>query len=191
MEDKRCLYCLEFKSLDCFNKDKTRKDNLYVYCKSCTSLIKKESSRSKDWFAYIKYNSQKTKSKKRGHVLPNYTLQEFKTWLFNQPNFQELYDNWVNSGYDKKLIPSPDRLNDNLPYTLNNIRLITWAENDSKEKNKQMKPVVQLDFNNNIITEFKSISEAERTLKIRHVHDVISGKRKHAGGFVWKYKNNQ
>lgn len=49
------------------------------------------------------------------------------------------------------------------------------------------KKVCQLDLNDNIIKIFNSLQEAQRNLKISHIWDVISGKRKTAGGFKWEY----
>lgn len=52
------------------------------------------------------------------------------------------------------------------------------------------KSINQYDFNMNKIAEFSSIAEAERKLKINHSHicNCCSGKRKTAGGYIWKYK---
>jgi hypothetical protein len=41
----------------------------------------------------------------------------------------------------------------------------------------------------NKIAEYKSISDAERKNGISHISMCCSGKRKTAGGFIWKYKN--
>ena len=53
----------------------------------------------------------------------------FYEWSINNEHFNELYDNWVKSEYDRKLSPSIDRINSNDGYTLNNIRWITHSEN--------------------------------------------------------------
>lgn len=50
------------------------------------------------------------------------------------------------------------------------------------------KPVLQIDDKNNIINEFNSLQEAQRTLKVSHIWDCIVGRRKSAGGYKWKYK---
>ena len=42
---------------------------------------------------------------------------------------------------------------------------------------------LQTDKNINI---FNSIKEAEEKTKIKHISCVLSGKRKHAGGYFWK-----
>lgn len=48
-----------------------------------------------------------------------------------QPNFKALWDSWVASDYKKNLIPSIDRLDDYRGYHLDNIRLVTWDENNN------------------------------------------------------------
>lgn len=50
------------------------------------------------------------------------------------------------------------------------------------------KQVIQMDNELNEIAVFPSIQEAQRRLKISHIWDCITGKRKSAGGYKWKYK---
>ena len=58
--------------------------------------------------------------------------------------------------------------------------------------NSHIKPVVQLDINNNLIAEYQSISEAEECTNIdnRAISAVCKNKRKTTGGFRWMYKND-
>jgi hypothetical protein len=85
------------------------------------------------------YGAQRNRSKKRGHALPEYNLEQLREWLYDQPNFEQLFLEWTNSGHDTMLIPSIDRINDDIGYTFSNIQLMTWGENDAKEKAKQKK----------------------------------------------------
>lgn len=52
------------------------------------------------------------------------------------------------------------------------------------------KAVVQIDKNNKIINEFKSIKEAASTVNISSTHlcSALKGRSKTAAGFIWKYK---
>ena len=50
------------------------------------------------------------------------------------------------------------------------------------------KIVLQYDINLNLIKEWPSIKDIEDTLHIYHVSDCASGKRRSAGGFIWRYK---
>lgn len=55
------------------------------------------------------------------------------------------------------------------------------------EKNPRHKEVAQFDFNGNLIKIWKYIGEAEKELKIYSISACCRGKRKSAGGFIWKY----
>lgn len=51
------------------------------------------------------------------------------------------------------------------------------------------KPVLQFDLNNKLINKFDGLCEAERSTKIfnTNISKVCNGKRKTAGGFIWKW----
>lgn len=53
------------------------------------------------------------------------------------------------------------------------------------------KPIIQYDKSMNIITEYKSLSEAARqtNMSAQNISSVCLGKNKSAGGYIWKYKN--
>ena len=57
------------------------------------------------------------------------------------------------------------------------------------ENPKLWKAVLQYDKKNNLIMEYKSITEAVNITGIKHLVKACNGKRKTAGGFIWKYKN--
>ena len=66
-----------------------------------------------------------------------FTKEEFIEWLDkNDTLFKKLYNNWVESNYDKKLSPSIDRIDNDGDYSLDNIQLITVIENIRKTKAK-------------------------------------------------------
>lgn len=67
------------------------------------------------------YSAQKRKSKSRGMPSPTYSKDELSDWLYSNPLFHALFNNYVNNGYDSKLRPSVDRLDDNLSYCFENI----------------------------------------------------------------------
>jgi group I intron endonuclease len=52
------------------------------------------------------------------------------------------------------------------------------------------KPVLQFDTNNNLIKEYKSITDARNITNIKGIKNVLTGLAKTAGGFIWKYKEN-
>jgi len=127
---------------------------------------------------------------------PNYTLSEFREWMFSQPNFNELYYAWIESGYQKSLKPSADRLNDYKPYTLKNLRLVTWEENNRKGaldrrngiNNKKSLTTRQYDLNGKFLKEYYSMKQASRETGItyRGIAFACCGERKTSGGFIWR-----
>jgi len=76
--------------------------------------------------------TQRNRSKQRGHPPPAYSLDELIDWLKAQNHLTEMWNVYQDSGHSRMLAPSIDRLDDNLPYTLDNIRLVTWQQNCDK-----------------------------------------------------------
>lgn len=60
----------------------------------------------------------------------------------------------------------------------------------SGSKHHLSKPVFQIDLANNILNEYGSAKEAARLSKINYgtISNVLIGKGKTAGGFIWEYK---
>lgn len=58
---------------------------------------------------------------------------------------------------------------------------------------KDLRRIYQLDPSGNIINEFKGPTEAQTKTGIRRdsIGNVLKNKQKNAGGFIWKYKDNQ
>ncbi|MFK5981445.1 MAG: hypothetical protein QM499_00910 [Flavobacteriaceae bacterium] len=205
---KICRKCNIKKLNSEFSKDKIRKEGLSDKCKSCVKEYN---------IAYLKtfgglitdiYSSQKSSSKKRRHNPPNYTKKELAIWIKSQPNFQELWDNWVKSGYKKDLIPSCDRTNDYKSYCLTRLELKTWQENKDKGhqdrkngvNNKRSKAVIGTHLKTGEVVVFHSTMEASRQLGIHNtsISKVALGGRKKdsngywftrssAGGYKWQF----
>lgn len=57
---------------------------------------------------------------------------------------------------------------------------------------KQMKKVLQFDKNGNFIAEYESIKIAgeKNNIPYQNIGENCNGKRKSAGGYIWKFKNN-
>lgn len=77
---------------------------------------------------------------------------------------------------------------------LNSRYGIKWSDETRLkiENSSRNKKVLQLDFNNNILNEYKSISEAQKALNVSKglIGKVCNGIYKTAYGYKWKFKNN-
>jgi hypothetical protein len=87
----------------------------------------------------------------RGYVKPHLYSEldicdraDFYDWSSKDKSFISLYKDWVNSGYERYLSPSIDRIDSNLGYVFSNIQWITQSENsrggsNSRWNNQKMK----------------------------------------------------
>jgi len=195
--EKYCPRCRTTRLASEFYKNNKHKSGLSSYCKVCNSSYSKHKKRTKEGLVKRMYWSQRTNAKQRGHHLPFYTKQELKDWLYSQKIFHELYDNWKSSGFEKSLTPSCDRLDDYKSYTLDNLQVVTWIENNQRShkdmisgvNNKRGKPVVGVNIYTGERFEFHSIHEAGRKTPAdyQNIWKCIKGKYNSAGGYKWEY----
>lgn len=203
---KQCIKCKQMLPKNSFHKRKhiskytgIVKEYISSFCKPCNTLKALERRQSIPGMYQDMYYGQISSSKHRKHPLPNYTLDELKIWVDLQPNSKELITAWVDSGYDKLLKPSCDRLNDYLPYTLDNLRLVTWEVNCKKSysdkaqgiNTKACKAVDQYSLDDKYIRSFYSLNEAAEHSKSKasNIQRCCINMKgyKTAGGFKWKY----
>jgi len=196
---KECNKCGGLKKLDEFFKQKKHKDGLSYACKKCEEDFHKLYRKTKEGIYTTTYGGQRGRSRKRGHLLPNYTKEELITWMILN-GFDELFEAWVNSNYDTNLKPSCDRLDDSKAYTLDNLRLVTWGEHKNKTykdiregrliTDRPHKITIGVCKKTGDIIKFHSLMEASRQLGISnsHISENCLGKRKSAGGYIWSYK---
>jgi hypothetical protein len=200
METKKCSSCGEGKLIIEFPKRSRSKDGLREDCIMCSRKSGRDHRRTKNGVVTVMFSTQKISSIKRNHPKPSYSKQELKDWLFSQKVFHELYDNWVISGYDTYKKPSCDRKDDYKPYTLSNLRVVTWKVNvdkyheDQKNgiNNKNNKAVVGIHKRTGVKMEFHSISEAGRHFGARSVSisHCLNGRSKSAHGYKWEFCEN-
>ena len=190
---KVCPKCDKKKPQSEFYKYTQTKSGFSCYCKTC---LKKKSSdylKTRKGLSIKIYNGQKTSSKRRNHPMPNYTLSQFQDWFFSQPNFESLYIKWVGSDYKKELIPSVDRLKDELPYTLNNIRLVSFLENHKKQFNKiaelRAKEVFKFSLDGVLLESYPTLKKAaqENNMLKSSISMCCNGTRNTSGGYRWSF----
>jgi len=193
---KRCPTCDTKKSLDSFTKAKHKLFKLRSGCKECKLAY----TRTIEGLLSQVYRSQRASSKRRKHPMPNYTREELSVWM-HENGLEALYEDWVTSGYKKSLRPSTDRIDSLKPYTLDNLELVTWKENqrraneDQKKgvgaNGRQCKPAYQYTLEGDFVAEYHSASAAGRATGVTQysISAVIKGEQKTAGGFIWKRKD--
>lgn len=61
-------------------------------------------------------------------------------------------------------------------------------EHIANKQKGNFKPIIMYTKDNNFVKEYNSVIEATSELNNKHVSDVLTGKRKYAGGYTFKYK---
>lgn len=197
-----CSICKQEKDITefCINRAESRGRD--YFCKTCKASKKKAYYHSVEGVIQTMFDSQKLSCKKRGHPMPEYSKQELTTWLLSQDKFKELYSAWVASNYNSREKPSVDRIDDFKTYSLSNIQLGTFRENETKghsdrhlskgTQGRLCKSVLQFDANSTFIKEYASASLACKEVlntNRQNIQKVCNGERLLCGGFLWKYKN--
>lgn len=206
MKTKICSQCNNRKPLSDFFKNRKSDDGHTWACKSCFYVSQLEREHSFNGLINVIYTSQKSSSKRRNHPMPSYSKQELIEWINKSENkirFNEIYNNWVKSGYDKYKKPSIDRKKSELPYTLDNIQLMTWKENESKghyeimngtmaySSKKPHRSVVGINKKTGKKIEFISAAMAAKKTGIArpNICHCCSGRLNSSGGYNWYYKD--
>lgn len=163
-------------------------------CSSCASKRRRQTkplSFLKQLYSHIinRCNDTTTELNRRYYLGKSYcTREEFLHKFASDQQFLICYQEWKNSGYIYKLTPSINRIDKNKDYALDNIEIITHSENAGIDKIKL--PVLMFDLEGNFIREFESKWQAHKELGIPNgnICKVAYGKRRSAGGFIFKFK---
>lgn len=172
-------------------------------CRSCRNEHKIEATRTKVGHIKKIYFNQKRASEKRGHSHPVYSLDEITQWLLSQDLFHTLHKQWKESGYDKNLAPSIDRIDNSIGYCFENIQLMTWLENSqlAHEHCKQGKLstgnknilVSQYTLDGVLVNIFPTLRTAARSFGKQCRKEIklcCDGLKNQEQGFIWKYLNS-
>ncbi len=194
---KTCYNCCEVKPISQFNNCKRKADGLSHLCKQCSREHNTNYYRTPIGLVANIYNNQRKTSRKRGFDAPTYTLKELHQWIREQMVFAELFQDWIDSGFNRDMSPSIDRKDDYIGYTLDNIQMMTAGENIAKGhsdmkngiNNKQNKIVIQTTLDGEFIEEYHSAQEASRQTGFfqASISRCCRGERTKANGFKWNY----
>ena len=123
-----------------------------------------------------------------------FSLSEFHLRFLNDNKFKRLFNEWVNSRYNKQLKPSLDRIDSLLGYTTRNTKMLTWAENRYKQSamdgKRGRKPAVYQMLGDKVIKRFKSQRHVVKELGVSqsNLSAVLNGKRNYVSGYSFKYE---
>ena len=139
------------------------------------------------------YDNQVGNSKKRGMPPPTYTKDELIEWLYSQELFHTLYDNWKRLDYQTRYAPSVDRKDDLIGYTMSNIQLMTFTENQFKSTRggRPKRGIIQYSLDGELLNTYTTVAEAACYSQVNrpNIIAVCKGLRNKAGGYRWAYTN--
>lgn len=116
----------------------TEKEKLWLrnYRKRTGNASSHKYEKTINGFLMRKYRNMQSRvcgvQKKKAHLYQNLCLlprKEFYKWANESEIFFQLFEEWKNAQYDRKLCPSVDRIDSTKGYELSNMRWITHSEN--------------------------------------------------------------
>lgn len=122
--------------------DKNEKQRLYR--SRTNNAITKKYEKTHNGFLVRLYRNMK--SRITGVQMAKFHLYEgkelldkndFYKWAKNSPKFYELFKEYEDSNYDRKLAPSVDRINSKLGYFIDNMEWVTHSENSRRANKKR------------------------------------------------------
>lgn len=131
--ETRCKECVRKHTFDLYELNKNQEE--YILKRKEVNKIYRQKSKQnlKHWISKI-YDAMRTRNRKNFDLELPFSKEEFIQWL--KTNYWEklnnMYQEYIDSGYDKYLCPSIDRINDYDSYCFPNMQLLTWRENDLK-----------------------------------------------------------
>lgn len=196
-----CSMCKETKEYSEFQKNSATNLGISSACKNCLKEYYIKKKRTKLGLISAIYTEQKNSCKDRKHELPKYSKEELIEWALNQPNFNILYNNWVQSGHNKWERPSIDRIDNFKTYSLDNIQLVTFKENNARshidaangdQLGVNLIEVEQYDLEGNFIRSYKSMSEASKQtgISVGAICTACNKKESQTELFLWKRAND-
>lgn len=157
-------------------------------------------------YAKRKYSEMKSRVKRKNFNEIQFTINEFLQWIMNNDNYKKIYSNYLDNNKDRNLCPSVDRLDDYKTYSIDNIRLVTWRENNDKynsdrligKNTKQSKPVMSICIYTGKKNEYHSAHYASQQTKTdrssinrscrTNSKNPINKSR--SGSFIWIFQDD-
>lgn len=151
MDNRTCSKCGAIKPLEAFPKRRDCSAGRARICQECINTAQRE-RRAKDGNADTKryektpngflmrlYRNMKSRvtgvQKQKAHLYIGKSLlgpEEFRDWALGSREFWFLFREYQESGYDRKLAPTVDRINSTLGYEVWNMEWVTHSENSRR-----------------------------------------------------------
>lgn len=178
-----------------------RIENLQILCPNCHSQTDGYKNRKK-------YDVIPLKNKRKQHLcICEMCGKEFKSDRERRFCCRECYNDFLSSvahkAIDKNLLKGEmikchsitelaNKLNVSrltIKKYLDKFNLLNEFIEKYADKSLHTKPIIQYDLKMNEINRWDSIVEARTHLNITSISKCLNGKRKTAGGYIWKYEN--
>lgn len=125
----------------------------------------------------------------------HYTLEQLHEKFLNDKRFLRVFKEWEKSGYNLQFQPTIDRIDCKKDYFLNNIQILTWAENRYKQR-MELKVIrarkIEMMQGEKIIRTFKSVTDAtiQTGLHQSGISSCVTGVQKTTGGYSFRYADS-
>ncbi len=149
---KVCNVCKKELPIKLFNKHLSTADKRQNQCRPCRNKVQVEYRKErggnikttiyeKTFKGFLVRLYRNMKSRIDGVQKAKFYLYEgkeilskddFYNWALNNLDYKILFDNYKESGFDRKLAPSVDRVDSNIGYVLSNMRFITHSQNSGR-----------------------------------------------------------
>jgi hypothetical protein len=148
--DKECNKCSNVQPLENFWKNHRSKDGRHTICITCRKQYNRDNADQKKAYARMYEKTKKgflmrvyrnMKSRIHGIQKIKHHLYEgkyllprsvFYDWAYNSPEFDQLFADYEQSGYERKLAPSVDRIDSSRGYFISNMEWVTMSENSRR-----------------------------------------------------------
>jgi hypothetical protein len=148
---KECISCGYTQPLSEFRKQKETRDGHANQCRLCLNAHQREKrkregnkitrkyEKSHQGFLMRVYRNMQSRvtgvQAQKSHLylgLPLLSREDFYEWAVKQDSFFWLFYQWEQSGYDRHLTPTVDRINSNEGYRIGNMEWVTHSENSRR-----------------------------------------------------------
>jgi hypothetical protein len=146
--NRQCKRCGVVKPIESFGKHPDCVGGRAAVCKACACLRLREHrkrTRNRSTRTYEKtpqgflmrtYRNMQSRVSgvqwKKAHLYAGLSLlprETFYEWARASPEFHRLYKAWIDSGFDRKLTPSVDRIDSSRGYEIDNMQWLTHSDN--------------------------------------------------------------